>query len=202
VLGLTACAFVAGCDFGPHPESLLHDAYDKSTRYDWAGITQTAKRYLLEQPRDDAGHFMLGQAYLHRGSPYFTLAEGELQTALAIALADKEKAGASLRSYLTASEFLGAVHRELALVHLRWVRDAAELGVPQSLIEPRLEKVRDHVERGLGYDPESNFLRELESTLNDLSHPAPSPVKPEKTERKGPFTAKRNMPTAGELPRS
>jgi tetratricopeptide (TPR) repeat protein len=80
VLGLAVLA-LTGCS---RDDGSLEDAERVylAGRYDEA--VPLLKEYLLRHPDDAGAHFYLGSSYLLQDDPWLTLAEGEIETALAL----------------------------------------------------------------------------------------------------------------------
>jgi hypothetical protein len=146
------------------------DRWDDMEMAAWVDLLPHIKTYTLQHPNDPSAHFMLGRCFRHLPRFQLTIAEGEFSTALHLFQSRGTPGG--LTSIFTADEFEAAIHRELALINLRWAREAMVSGIPPRLYQPSLQKAMEHVEEGLQLNPKSQKLVDLAEMLKAILTPA------------------------------
>ncbi len=175
VLAFTAllAAALTGCRREAGPE-MLQQAWQHvgARRFDEA--LPLIKDYLGGHPGDAAGHYMLGNCYLHRPEVNTTLARGEFETALHCF--GKNGGLGVLAPQMTAELFQSALHREIALTLMRALYEGSNQGMPGQTMQPVLMLALQHVREGLRLDPSSGFLRDMEQSLEALRQDCPSPT--------------------------
>ncbi len=150
---------------------LLEQAYTQGEQDQWPNVLPLAKEYLRTHPNDSGAHFLLGQSYLRRATPYFLLAEGEFYTALD--LFHTQPPTPLLQKYETAERYRAAILRELARTAMRRAYAAAQHGPFPTYVHEQLEKAQKLVQKARQYDPKSPYLIEMEEQLKKML-PAPS----------------------------
>ena len=163
---LAAIVFLApGCG-APKPVATEISAriYKMGEAGDWAGAMPLATQFALAWPRDPAAHYLLGKAYLHSAVPALAQADGEFLTAQSL-LGRKDSLASVM--WATSEEFRLAIHRDLALVDFRWIREAMRLNFPPQAIHARLIQARGHVEAGLKLSPSDASLKQMHATIDE-----------------------------------
>jgi len=162
-VSLLAVSFLAtGCRRSPGEDVLL-DSYRLGQQHRWNQALPHVKAYLIEHPDDAAGHYLLGQCYLHVPAPHLTIANGELQTALNCFQRTRDLG--VFASLMTPNKFESDIHRRSALVYMRMVREGMTHGLPPGLLRPQLARALEHVRRARALDPASPILEEMEEAL-------------------------------------
>ena len=166
----------------PAPD--IVQAYEAAKRGEWEIAAEEARRYVLAQPEDPIGHFLLGQAYLYGPRLQLTIAAGEMETALRL----HERTG-SLGAWagtLDSTEFVYRVYKIRAVVELRIVREAISYELPVNFIRRHLLAGLEQVRMGLQVKPGDPEIKEMEDALTrilqDLRLPPP-PLPAENTAR-------------------
>ncbi len=163
-LGLAVCL---GCLRPTRSEQRLAEAYDAFLAYNIENVGGTARQHLLEHPESAVGHFLLGWYFLHRQTPSFTAALGELE--FAQNLFEKHRDLEALSTRVRPNEFVGLIHRERALVWMKYFYLASQSNLPPERLQKLLQLAEQEIERGLASDPNSDFLRAMKDTLR-LNH--------------------------------
>jgi len=134
-----------------------------------AAQEKIAREWLCRHPSSVAGHYLLGKSYLHRPDANTTIAKGEFETALMLL---DEGIQPDLPENAPLSEDIRAVlHRDTSLALMRALYDGAAL-VPDAVALPVAELALRHVRAGLKYNPQSAYLREMETALMDILMPS------------------------------
>lgn len=168
---LASAAVFPGCGAPPPDADALAGAiYAMGGQSKWAETMPMAKALALAYPGAAGAHYLLGKAYLHRAEPHLVQATGEFRTALAIQQRTGRQDAAPWAK--TQGEFLLALHRDLALVHFRWIHTAMQSNLPAEAIRAKLLAAKEQVDAGLKQDPNDSFLNEMRVTIDEyLSGP-------------------------------
>lgn len=150
---------------GPDADAMAAEIYALGQQSKWAETMPMAKELALAYPGHAGAHYLLGKAYLHRAEPHLVQATGEFKTALSLQQRTGKHDAAPWAK--TESEFLLAVHRDLALVHFRWIREAMGLNLPTEAIRAKLLAAKEQVDAGLAQDPNDSFLNEMRVTIDE-----------------------------------
>lgn len=159
---LCAPLLLAACA-KPATEDLLRQAQELGKQQRWADARPLIKDYLLDHPRDVAGHYLLGQSYLHVPDDFEIPGRGELLAAFRLF----ERTGnlGMLAQDFTADQFKLMYHQETALTYLRSVRRALQANFPAAALAGHLQEALWHVEEGLKIDGKAHFLLEMKEEL-------------------------------------
>lgn len=159
---------LSGC--GDNGGADMETAWQLVTDRNFDGALPLVKARLERHPGDPAAHYLLGKCHLHRQNANTTIALGEFETALMFF----ELPGGTvcLGGRMDPAAFRAAVHRDAGLSLMRALYEAADRGLPPSLMGTVIERALAHVNRGLESAPEDEYLREMRETL--LQH-TPNP---------------------------
>lgn len=142
-------------------------AHARAKAGDWATAMTETKALLLTHPDFGPAHFLLGQCYLYGQPPNLVQAQGELRTAWEIFRRDKTFA--PWEDDMTRDEYALKLHTVMAAMHMRWISEALQAGVPFDTIQRRVEdELKPHIHTGLKLDPENPFMKELKITVDRL----------------------------------
>lgn len=162
----------------PDANTLSSEIYALGEQSRWADTMPMAKALVLAYPEAAGAHYLLGKAYLHRAEPHLVQATGEFKTALAIQQRTGRQDAAPWAK--TKGEFLLAVHRDLALVHFRWIHTAMSANLPADMIRAKLLAAKEQVDAGIRQDPNDSFLNEMRTTIEEyLAGPFKEPTTPQ-----------------------
>lgn len=174
--GLTACSPrpIAGEDVLIEGETQLRDM-------EWENARVTLRRFLLDRPEHAGGHFYLGRAYLFAEDFRPAIAEGELQTALALF---KRQGGRSPIPRFDDRYFELICNIESAKVCVLQIAEVRDRGLPMGPMKGVARRARDYVEAARAVIPESEdvaaydeLVAQIERALG-LPAEAPAPVPP------------------------
>lgn len=175
-LAITMAAAVAAIAFSgcgsppPDPAQEAARIYQLGTAEKWPETMAPAKAYALAYPEHTGAHYLLGKAYLHRAEPHLVQAEGELKTAQALLARTERLDGVPWTE--SKEQYALQIHRDLALVDFRWIREAMRFRLPVNQIRDKLLEAKAEVEAGLKLDPKDSFLGEMKTTVDEyLSGP-------------------------------
>ena len=129
----------------------------------WDSAQPMLRDRLLKKPDCALTHYYFGLSFLHQQSPQLTFAEGELMTSLHL-LSETETFPEEVAG-MTRSEFVGQLHRKIALVYMRGYREALQLGLPAGYGENLLRRANTQVDLGLKANPDSIHLKEYADFL-------------------------------------
>lgn len=160
---------VSGCG-GDDGDRDMDAAWQLVMARDFDGALPLVKTRLERHPGDPAAHYLLGKCHLHRQNANTTIALGEFETALLFF--DLPEGPELLGGRMEPDAFRAAVHRDAGLSLMRALYEAADRGLPPSLMGTVIERALAHVNRGLESAPEDEYLREMRETL--LQH-TPNP---------------------------
>ncbi|MBI2435558.1 MAG: hypothetical protein HYV26_22110 [Candidatus Hydrogenedentes bacterium] len=174
-----AAALFSGCR-PPASEELLRQAKKLGDERRWDEARVLIVDYLLDHPNDVAGHFLLGQSYVHVPQDYEVVGRGELL--VAYTLYQKSGQLGVLAEDMPPERFTVLYHQDTALTYLRATRRALQANFPPALLADHLEEALRHAEAGLELDAQASFLREMKEMLTGLLQEvrkhAPAPEKP------------------------
>jgi hypothetical protein len=177
---LTGCRREAGIE-------VLRQAWNDAAARRVDAALPLAKDYLAARPEDAAAHYVLGKCYLHRQDANTTLAKGEFETALHY-FEENGDLGV-LAPEMTAVLFQSAIHRDIALALMRVLYEGDGQRFPGPVLYPVLDLALQHVSKGLGFDPSSAFLLDMQRSLESLRRGRPSPTPlPQQTKGAGEIT--------------
>jgi len=165
---------LAACRHTPG-KAQIEQAYQHAEAYEWNSVLPLVKQYLIYHPYDAGGHLLLGRCYLEVTPPTLAIADGELQTALALA-----ESGAELGPYagrMTRDQFIGFIYEKRAKMFMRGYHEGIRMNARSEVLRLQLERSLEQVHRGLAFDPDSPVLQEMEHAL--LETLAPPEVPPE-----------------------
>jgi tetratricopeptide (TPR) repeat protein len=176
-------AALAGCRREAGPE-VLQQAWKFAAARMFDEALPLVKEYLVWHPEDAAAHYVLGNCYLHQKEVNTTLARGEFETAMRHF--EKRRELGVLAAEMTAELFQSTLHRETALALMRALYEGNGKGIPANMMYPVLDQALQEVREGLRFDPSSGFLKDMESSLEELrqGRPAPTPL-PEPADKAG-----------------
>ena len=149
----------------PDPVQEAQRIYALGTAEKWPDTMAPAKQYALAYPEYTGAHYLLGKAYLHRAEPHLVQAEGELKTAQALLARTARLDGVPWTE--SKDQYALAIHRDLALVDFRWIREAMRFRLPVNEIRDKLLEAKAEVEAGLKLDPKDSFLGEMKTTVDE-----------------------------------
>lgn len=162
-----ACVVLAaaGCD-RRSDDAMLVDAFMLCEALEYEAALPLIREYLMRNPRNAVGHYLLGKYYQHRDEPALTLAKGQLD--MARNLFDTYGDLSILADVMTPSEFQATLHCDTALVLLRTAVEATEQNIPREATMPVLRKARDHARKARYFNPDSSFIADLAETLEEM----------------------------------
>lgn len=177
---LVILMLLPGCRAAPDKNTLI-DAWQLCENLEYAAAMPLVRAFLLQNPRDPVAHYLLGKCYQNSEESQLTLAKGEFD--MALNLFDAEGDLSILEGIMTAAEFQATLHCDTALVLLRSVLEAEKAGLPQYASLPALRSALDHAQKGLYFNPKSEFLQELVLSLEFMvrrveEDRVPSPLPP------------------------
>ncbi len=165
-------AALAGCRRDPGPEA-LRTAWTQIRARAFDEARPLIRAYLAWHPDDASAHYALGQCYLHQKDVNTTLAKGEFETAHHFFRKNGDLG--VLPPEMTPEQFQSALHRDIALALMRALYEGDGRGIPGALMLSVLDDALGHAREGLRFDPSSEFLQEMERSLEALKRGEPSP---------------------------
>ncbi|MCP4641238.1 MAG: hypothetical protein GY851_12425 [bacterium] len=129
-------------------------------RYDEA--IPLLRQHLVVHPDDAAGHFYLGSCYMLSSDPWMVLAQGEIETALAIFERTGKK---SPIDRFTDTYFELRCHLELAKILFKQVIFLADENGPPRLAAMVVERLEETLERVRKIDPSAPEVAQLEGLI-------------------------------------
>src|SRR5690606_8421568 len=138
---------LSGCAAPDDPGKELIAIREGGDYQDWDAVRPALRAYLLEHPEDFVAHYLYGLSFLHLGAPQLTFAEGEFLTAQTL-LSKTEEFPEDVAG-MSREQFTGRLHLKSALVYMRGLREAIQMGLPESYRQNLLEKANEQVEIGL-----------------------------------------------------
>ena len=164
-LSLVSVGALPGC-FAQNYDRDLVAAFELGREDRWGEAKEYARQYLLHHPEQAVGHYVWGQCNAHP-DPQYAIAEGEFKMAQSLFARDKDLG--PLEGLLTPDEFASALHRELAILNMRWGYEAMELGaIPRRAVRERFVRAFENARAGLALHPESKYLGELVEMLRGV----------------------------------
>ncbi len=171
-----AVLVVSACGHDRESAALLEQADAILSANRPAEALPLAKEYLLRHPDDASAHYLLGACYRAVSPPQLTLADGELETALACF----ERTGrrGALKRFDNDRDFQLFAHRGRALVAFAWLHRAMDRGVRREYLVKLAGQCLAHVDAGLRLDPKHAELQEMKETLEVLLKKRPPESRP------------------------
>jgi hypothetical protein len=172
ILPLASCSSAPTVDY----DRMFHDAEQLMLEAQWRKAHTLLRIFLKENPDHPGAHFYLGRSYLYLEDDFRPLiAEGELQTALALYNENGEKS--YIDRFNSPNYFPMICNIESAKVSLKEYAFLVNLNAPQRLVQLNVRKARHYVEEAKKISADSKdvqdydaYIRELEqSTLSEAS---------------------------------
>ena len=161
MLGSGLCAL--GCSAPEDEATLIKAIAAGGDHQDWDAVRPALRDQLQEKPDCALSHYYYGLSFLHQETPQLTFAEGEFMTSLH--LLNELETFPEVVAGMTRDEFVGQLHRKIALVYMRGYREALKLGLPASYREDLLRRANAQVNLGLKANPVSVHLKEYAEFL-------------------------------------
>lgn len=173
---VAAVLAVSACGHDREDAALLEQADAIFSANRPAAALPLVREYLCRHPDDASAHYLLGACYRAVNPPELTLADGELETALACFQRTGRRG--ALKRFDSDRDFELFAHRGRALVGFAWLREAMDRGVRSEYLVKLARECLEHVEAGLRLDPEHVELKEMKETLEGILEGRPPESRP------------------------
>ena len=171
-LPLLFLVVTTSCRHEEPPLALAQEASEHLARQQWQAAEPLLKRYLLHYPYDAAAHFYLGHCYLMANPPWPTVAQGELELALAI-FSRRDNRKSPISNY-SADDFEVLCYVGIARAHLTYARhfEDATSHPEQAYF---VEMARRALEKARAINPDAAEIVDVENQLRQIQQPPRHP---------------------------